>query len=136
MPATPEAEAGRKPARILIAEDDPSVRQFVKRALAHAGYEVEAVEDGLKALDALAKADFDLLISDIVMPGLDGIALALKVAKERPGLAVMLMTGYAHERQRAHNIEALSHAVLAKPFTLEAIAAAAARALAATPRAQ
>jgi CheY-like chemotaxis protein len=135
MSATAEARSGRRPARILVAEDDPSVRQFVKRALAHAGYEVEAVADGLQALDALAASDFDLLISDIVMPGMDGIALALKVAKERPNLAVMLMTGYAHERQRAYNIEALSHEVLAKPFTLEAIAEAAARALEAAPSA-
>lgn len=135
MSAIAEARSASRPARILVAEDDPSVRQFVKRALAHAGYEVEAVADGLQALDALAASDFDLLISDIVMPGMDGIALALKVAKERPNLAVMLMTGYAHERQRAHNIEALSHEVLAKPFTLEAIAEAAARALEVAPRA-
>ena len=117
------------PARILVAEDDPAVRQFVSRALTHLGYEVEAVEDGLRALEVLAERSFDLLISDIVMPGLDGIALALKVTKEWPELAVMLMTAYAHERQRAHNIEELSHAVLAKPFTLEAIAATVARVL-------
>ncbi|MFN0042702.1 MAG: response regulator [Alphaproteobacteria bacterium] len=117
------------PARILVAEDDPAVRQFVSRALVHVGYEVEAVEDGLGALDVLAERSFDLLISDIVMPGLDGIALALKVAKEWPELPVMLMTGYAHERQRAHNIEVLSHAVLTKPFTLDDIVAAVARIL-------
>ena len=111
-------------ARILVAEDDAAVRQFVSRALAHHGHIVDAVNDGLEALDALAAADYDLLISDIVMPGLDGIALALKVTKDHPRMAIMLMTGYAHERQRAHNIEVLSQFVLAKPFTLEQITAA------------
>ena len=110
----------RSCARILVAEDDDSVRQFIARALRHAGYDVEAVSDGLEALDALDRAGpFDLLISDIVMPGLDGIALALKVGKEKPDMAVLLMSGYAHERQRAHNMEALSQAVLPKPFTLK-----------------
>lgn len=111
-------------ARILVAEDDPAVRQFVSRALIHHGHSVEAVNDGLAALDALAAAEYDLLISDIVMPGLDGIALALKVTRDHPRMAIMLMTGYAHERQRAHNIEVLSQYVLAKPFTLEQVAAA------------
>jgi len=111
-------------ARILVAEDDPAVRQFVSRALIHHGHMVDAVNDGLEALDALAAGDYDLLISDIVMPGLDGIALALKVTKDHPHVAIMLMTGYAHERQRAHNIEVLSQYVLAKPFTLEQVTAA------------
>ncbi len=70
-------------ARILIAEDDQAVQSFVCRALAHEGHGVTAVDDGLQALEALAKAEFDLLITDIVMPGLDGIALALKVARCR-----------------------------------------------------
>jgi CheY-like chemotaxis protein len=111
-------------ARILVAEDDPAVRQFVSRALVQRGHSVDAVNDGLEALDALADNDYDLLISDIVMPGLDGIGLALKVMKDHPRVAIMLMTGYAHERQRAHNIEVLSQFVLPKPFTLEQITAA------------
>jgi CheY-like chemotaxis protein len=118
-------------ARILVAEDDPAVRQFVSRALVQHGHTVDTVNGGLEALDALAAADYDLLISDIVMPGLDGIALALKVAKDHPHLAIMLMTGYAHERQRAHNIEVLSQYVLTKPFTLEQITAAVGKMLAA-----
>jgi len=105
-------------ARILIAEDDQAVQSFVCRALAHEGHGVTAVDDGLQALEALAEAEFDLLITDIVMPGLDGIALALKVAKDYPGLPVLLMTGYAAERDRAHNLDALVHEVVSKPFTL------------------
>ena len=118
-------------ARILVAEDEGPVREFVARALATQGHEVTAVADGLSALAALNAEDgFQLLITDIVMPGLDGIALALKVAKDRPLVPIILMTGYAHERQRAHNLEELIHQVLTKPFTLQDICEAAAAALA------
>jgi DNA-binding response OmpR family regulator len=61
------------------------------------------------------------LLTDIVMPNLDGIALALKVAKEHPSMPVLLMTGYAAERQRAHNLDVLIHDVITKPFTLREI---------------
>ncbi len=108
-------------AKILVAEDDPAVSAFVLRALSHAGHEVHAVPDGLAALAALAAEPFDLLLTDIVMPGLDGIALALKATKEYPQLRILLMTGFAAERQRAHNLEALIHRVIAKPFTLAEI---------------
>ncbi len=110
-------------ARILIAEDDKAVQSFVCRALAHKGHGVTAVDDGLQALEALAEteAEFDLLITDIVMPGLDGIALALKVARDRPDLPILLMTGYSAERQRAHNLEELICRVITKPFSLEQI---------------
>ncbi len=108
-------------AKILVAEDDPAVSAFVLRALGHAGHEVRAVPDGLAALAALAAEPFDLLLTDIVMPGLDGIALALKATKEYPQLRILLMTGFAAERQRAHNLEALIHRVIAKPFTLAEI---------------
>ena len=115
--------------RILIAEDDRAVREFIGRALDHVGHEVASVTDGLAALEALRAAEYDLLISDIMMPGLDGVSLALKVSKEWPDMGIMLMTGYAHERQRAHNLEALVHCVLPKPFDLEKICGVVAEAL-------
>lgn len=111
-------------AKILVAEDDRAVSAFVTRALAHGGHEVVAVPDGLAALARLAEVSFDLLLTDIVMPGLDGIALALKASKEFPDMRILLMTGFAAERQRAHNLEALVHRVIAKPFTLQEICAA------------
>jgi CheY-like chemotaxis protein len=109
--------------RILVAEDDGAVRAFVARALARQGHDVTAVEDASQALAALAEGEFDLLLTDIVMPGMDGIALALKVAKSHPRLPVVLMSGYAAERQRAHNLETLIRRVIAKPFTLKEICA-------------
>lgn len=105
-------------ARILVAEDERAVREFVLRALSQKGHQVRAVEDGLQALDALEQESFDLLLTDIVMPGMDGIALALKLRRDKPDLRILLMSGYAAERQRAHNLDALMHRVVAKPFTL------------------
>ena len=117
-------------AKILVAEDDGAVSAFVTRALAHGGHDVVAVRDGLAALTRLAGERFDLLLTDIVMPELDGIGLALKVGKDYPAMRILLMTGFAAERQRAHNLEALIHRVIAKPFTLNEICAAVDEALA------
>jgi CheY-like chemotaxis protein len=108
-------------ATILIVEDDKAVREFVSRALVQDGHEVTAVGDGLQALTALEKKPYDMMLADIVMPQLDGIALALKASKDYPDLPVLLMTGYAAERQRAHNLDALIHDVISKPFTLTEI---------------
>jgi two-component system cell cycle response regulator CpdR len=116
-------------ANILLAEDDASVSAFVVRALVQQGHAVTPVGDGMAALAALAGAPFDLLLTDIVMPQLDGIALALKASKDYPAMKILLMTGYAAERQRAHNLEALVHRVMLKPFTLEEIQAAVAELL-------
>jgi CheY-like chemotaxis protein len=108
-------------ATILLAEDEDSVGAFVTRALTQQGHQVTRVGDGLAALGALAAAPFDLLLTDIVMPELDGIALALKASKDYPAMKIMLMTGYAAERQRAHNLEALVQRVVMKPFSLDEI---------------
>lgn len=109
-------------ARILVAEDEGALREFVSRALTHHGHEVSVAEDGAVALDMLAKdSTYDLLLTDIMMPIMDGIALALKVTKENPKLKILMMTGYAAERQRAHNLDSLIHDVITKPFTLSEI---------------
>ncbi len=82
-------------ARILLAEDDDSLRTFLARALERAGHEVHAVGDGISATTALLSNRFDLLVADIVMPGLDGIELARRAAGEHPRLRIMLITGFA-----------------------------------------
>ena len=105
-------------ARILVAEDEAPVREFVVRALEHAGHEVTSVGDGQRAVETLITARFDLLVTDIVMPEMDGITLALKVSKDWPHMPILMMTGYAAERQRAHNLDALIHKVISKPFSL------------------
>ena len=110
-------------AHILIAEDEDAVREFLIRALNHAGHEVTAVADGGEALEALQAASFDLLLTDIVMPELDGVALALKVTKDFPDLRIVLMTAYAAEQARAHNLDDLVHEVVSKPFSMSEICA-------------
>ena len=106
-------------ARVLVAEDEATVRAFVVRALQMYGHDVTAVSDGTQALAALGSGRFDLLLTDIVMPMMDGIALALNVTRDYPDTRILMMTGYAHEKMRAHNLDTLIHDVLLKPFTLE-----------------
>jgi|AntRauTorcE11897_2_1112592.scaffolds.fasta_scaffold00414_8 DNA-binding response OmpR family regulator len=106
---------------VLVVDDENAVRDFVERALNYAGYAVVAAENGQKALEELKKQKFDLLLTDIVMPELDGIALALKAVKEYPEMKILMMSGYANQRQRAHNLDVLAHEVISKPFTLEEI---------------
>lgn len=122
-------------ARILLAEDDDNVRTFVERALSAAGHEVVATEDGGLAAEALeAKAGaFDLLLSDIRMPVMDGIALALHTASAWPRITIVLMTGFAEQRERAHGLETLIYDVIAKPFSLGDLQAKVADALADRP---
>ncbi len=110
-------------AHILLVEDDEAVRAFVARALKQDGHSVQTAEDGAAALDLINVEDFraDLLLSDIQMPVMDGIALALNVARERPDLPIVLMTAYAQQRERAHGLDALVRDVVQKPFTLAEI---------------
>ncbi len=119
----------REMAKILIAEDEEAAREFIARALSQQGHEVSTVSDGAEALTALAEGHYELLLTDIAMPVIDGIALALKVAKDYPALRILMMTGYASEKQRAHNLDALIHGLIVKPFTMQQIRDAAEAAL-------
>ncbi|SON57914.1 Mycobacterial persistence regulator A [Hartmannibacter diazotrophicus] len=122
-------------AHILLTEDDEAVRAFVRRALEIDGHDVTLAEDGGAALEILQSGEkFDLLLSDIMMPVMDGIGLALNVARDYPTLPILLMTGFADQRERAHNLEAIIYDVVPKPFTLAEIRKAVREALAAGPR--
>jgi len=120
-------------ARILVAEDEDAIRCLIARALSLDGHDVVTANDGAAALDLLARAPeaFELLLTDIRMPVMDGIALALAAARDYPDLVILLMTGYADQRERAHGLDALIHNVIPKPFSLAEIRAAVASALAA-----
>jgi two-component system cell cycle response regulator CpdR len=122
-------------ARILLAEDDQNVRDFVSRALRHAGHDVVEAEDGGLASEIIVeeKGGFDLLLSDIKMPVMDGIALALSVAATFPKLTIVLMTGFADQRERAHGLDQLIYDVIPKPFTMQALMDKVADALAGRP---
>ncbi len=117
-------------AKILVAEDDDAVRELVMRALDEDGHELTGAADGAEALDALSHdGRYDLLLTDVKMPVLDGIALALAAGRDHPDLAIMLMTGYADQRERAHGLDALVHDVINKPFSVEQIKGAVREAL-------
>ncbi len=109
------------------------MRSLVARAIAMDGHETVTAEDGAEALDILTRehGTFDLLLTDIQMPVMDGIALALTVARDFPKLKILLMTGFADQRERASGLNAIVHDVVTKPFSVHDIRTAVADALAA-----
>ncbi|NEW86923.1 response regulator [Rhodopseudomonas sp. WA056] len=120
-------------ARILIADDEESMRLLVARAIGLDGHETVTAEDGSEALEILTSQNgkFDLLLTDIKMPIMDGIALALAVARDFPELTILLMTGFADQRERAFGLDAIVHDVVTKPFSVADIRTAVADALSA-----
>ncbi len=103
--------------RILLAEDDDSMRVYLCRALERSGYEVVAVDRGTAAIPLIQQERFDLLLTDIVMPEMDGIELAQHVAQIAPETRVMFITGFAAVTLRAGRV-APEAKVLSKPFHL------------------
>lgn len=117
-------------AKILIAEDEDSLRSFVSRALQLDGHDVDQAVDGAHGLDQLrAGESYDLLLSDIRMPVMDGIELAHTAASEFPSMKILLMTGFAEQRERADNLASIIVDVVPKPFSLPDIRSAVADAL-------
>jgi two-component system cell cycle response regulator CpdR len=104
--------------RILLAEDEEAMRSYLARALENAGYDVVAVDRGTAAIPFLQTEHFDLLLSDIVMPEMDGIELAQRCSEISPATKVMFITGFAAVTLKA-NREAPQARVLSKPFHLK-----------------
>jgi len=118
--------------RVLIVDDEDSMRLLVARAIAMDGHDIMTASDGAEALEILGSTDsaFDLLLTDIQMPVMDGIALALAAARDFPDLTILLMTGFAEQRERASGLNAIAHDVITKPFSVADIRTAVADALA------
>lgn len=118
--------------RVLIVDDEESMRLLVARAIAMDGHDIATAGDGTEALEVLVGTDspFDLMLTDIQMPVMDGIALALAAARYFPDLPILLMTGYAEQRERASGLNAIVHDVISKPFSVADIRTAVADALA------
>ncbi len=108
--------------RILLAEDDDSLRGFLARALERAGFEVVACADGEEALSHLDEP-WDLLLTDIVMPGVDGIEVARQAAARQPDLRIMFITGFAAVALSAKDTAPAGSKVLSKPIHLREIVA-------------
>ncbi len=112
---TPE---GQLKGRILLAEDDEDMRRFLAKALENAGYQVISFDNGQSAYERLREEPFNLLLTDIVMPQMDGIELARKAAELDPDLKIMFITGFAAVALNA-DLEAPKDAkILSKPFHL------------------
>lgn len=106
-------------ATILLVDDEEPIRAFLKRGLELDGHRVTTAIDGADALGRLADTGvFDLLVTDIRMPMMDGIALALAAKRDHPAMPILLMTGFADQRERAKNLDAIVEDVLTKPFSL------------------
>jgi two-component system cell cycle response regulator CpdR len=119
-------------ARILLAEDDESMRVFLANALKRAGHRVRDCAEGLSALDAIKAEPYDLLLADIVMPGMDGIELARQANEVHPTLKVLFITGFAAVALNAKRTGRTAEAkVLSKPFHLRDLVAQIDRILAA-----
>lgn len=119
--------------RILLVEDDDAVRAFVARALQIDSHQVVEAEDGEIGLETFVADEqgFDLVLTDIQMPQMDGIEMAKAVARARPGQKILMMTGYANQRERAAGVSAVVIDVMQKPFTLPEIRSEVSKALAA-----
>jgi two-component system cell cycle response regulator CpdR len=105
--------------KILLAEDDNDMRRFLVKALQNAGYEVIDYDNGLSAYRRLREEPFELLLTDIVMPEMDGIELARRATEIDPDLKVMFITGFAAVALNADNKAPKEAKVLSKPFHLK-----------------
>lgn len=104
--------------RILLAEDDEAMRRFLVRKLERAGYEVVSFGNGVDAYQKLKEEPFTLLLTDIVMPEMDGIELARKASELDPELKIMFITGFAAVALNAEDKAIKDAPVLSKPFHL------------------
>ena len=104
--------------KILLAEDDNDMRRFLVRALTKAGYEVCSFDNGKAAYDRLREEPFELLLTDIVMPEMDGIELARKATEIDPAMKVMFITGFAAVALNPDSKAPKDAKVLSKPFHL------------------
>ena len=104
--------------RILLAEDDHDMRHFLCRALIKAGYGVDSYDNGMSAYNRLLEEPYDLLLTDIVMPNMDGIDLARRATQLDPDLKIMFITGFAAVTLNPDLKAPKEAKVLSKPFHL------------------
>ena len=110
-------------AKILLAEDDDDMRNFLVKALQKAGHEVTSFAEGMSAFEEIKQASFDLLLTDIVMPEMDGIELARRASELDPTLKIMFITGFAAVALHPDSKAPRDAKVLSKPFHLRELVA-------------
>ena len=124
--------------RVLLVDDEEDIREGISRKMDWLGLGFSLVGEAANGQDALELAETlrpDVILTDIKMPIMDGIALALAAARDFPDLTILLMTGFADQRERASGLDAIVHDVITKPFAVADIRTAVADALASRSRA-
>jgi CheY-like chemotaxis protein len=132
-PPAPEPEAARGSETIMVVEDDAAVRDLVRLMLEANGYHVLAVEDAEEAARVCQASAIDLLLTDVVMPQVNGRVLAERLAAIAPDMRILFMSGYSDEAVHRHGVLGESAAFLEKPFTERALARKVREVLDATP---
>jgi excisionase family DNA binding protein len=128
LPAEPASVPGRK--RVLVVDDEPAIRDMLSRTLVMADYEVETADDGLAALARMRMGGYDLLVADLNMPDMDGLALIKLARSIREGLAVIIVTGCSSELSAIEAVNLGVSGYLTKPFRIPEVLETARRALA------
>jgi two-component system, cell cycle response regulator CpdR len=117
-PGAGKSRKSRPMSKILLAEDDGDMRRFLVRALQTAGFDVVSFDNGLSAYQRLREEPFELLLTDIVMPEMDGIELARRAAELDPDIKIMFITGFAAVALNADSTAPKHAKVLSKPIHL------------------
>lgn len=118
-----------KSAHVLVVDDEGAIRYSISKTLQRIGYQVTAVESGEKALEVMADQNFDVVLTDIRMPGLTGVELLGKIKEQAPDAIVILMTGYASLGTAVESLRLGAHDYLIKPSSSQDIRASVARGL-------
>lgn len=107
--------------KILVVDDNPAILELLNESLIEHGYDVATSSDGVDAIQKISKITPDIVITDIVMPGIDGIELLLSLRKDKPGIKIIAMSGgnRGHADTYLHMAEKLgANAILNKPFEI------------------
>ena len=131
MPAVAEPRAAASTARprVLVVDDEASIRDLLAKTLALAEYEVDVAPDGRSALDRMRIYSYDLLIADLKMPGMDGLAVIREAKRYKSDLPVIIITGFSSESSAIEAVNLGVAGYLTKPFRVPQVLAAAAKAL-------
>ena len=128
-PATPSAPTRSARQRVLVVDDEASIRDLLSKTLALAEYDVDTAHDGTAALDRLRAVNYDLLIADLKMPGMDGLTLIRQAKRMKADLPVIIITGFSTESSAIEAVNLGVAGYLTKPFRVPQVLAAASKAL-------
>ncbi len=123
----PQTRDGRS--RVLVVDDESSIRELLAKTLALAEYDVDTAPDGRAALERLRLGNYDLLIADLKMPGMDGLTLIREAKRLKADMPVIIITGFSTESSAIEAVNLGVAGYLTKPFRVPQVLAAAARAL-------